>query len=129
MGRRSDHLGLVPAHFRCRTSILPTHPLPALAQTLFPVLAPPELPPPAPKLSPSHAPLSPARTLLPAHPPTPAHAVPIPALPRRSPGSPVRTCSGRFSRVAASNARAPPLVTVFLETASLASAVGYHIMV
>ena len=47
-------------------------------------------------------------TFRPTRPP-PAQAVPIPAPPRRPPGSPVRTCSGRFPWVAANNARVAPL--------------------
>ena len=67
------------------------------------------LSPQAQNLPPSHAPLSPAQKHLPAHLPPPAHAVPIPAPSRRPPGSPERTCSGRFSWVAANNARVSPL--------------------
>ena len=75
---------------------------------VFPVLALQKLPPPAQKLHPFHAPLSPAQTHLPTHLPPPAHAVPSPAPSRRPPGSQVRTCSGRISWVAANNARVPP---------------------
>ena len=124
-GRRSDHLGLVPVHSRCRTSLLQTHPLPALAQTLFPVQAPPKLPLSAQKLPPSHAPLSPAQTYLPTHPPPSAHAVPIQAPPRRSPGSPVKACSGRFSWVAARSARvAPPPTFIRRASGNCLSGVG-----
>ena len=108
------------------------HNNPALAEMIFPVLALPKLPPPAQKLHPSHAPLSPAQAHLPTHTPPPAHAVPIPVPSRRPPGSPVRTCSWRFSWVAANNARVapppPPLVAVSLETASPALAVGCHMV-
>ena len=107
-GRRSDYVGLVPPHSRRRTSLLPTHPLPALGQTLSPIQIPPNLPPPAKKLSPSHSPLYPAQMHLPADPAPSAHAVPIPAPPKRYPGSPVKTCSGRLSWVTASNTRVAP---------------------
>ena len=108
------------------------HNNPALAETIFSVLALSKLPPPAQKLPPSHAPLSPAQTHLSTHPPPAAHAVLIPAPSRRPPGSPVRTCSGRFSWVAAKNVHVapplPPLVAVSLETASPASAVGGYMV-
>ena len=99
--------------------------------TLFPVLAPPKLSPPGPKAPPRHMLHSFQQSHLSAHPPRSAHAVPILTPPKRSPGSPVKTCSRRFSWVAASDARVArflPLVTVFLGTASPASAVGCHIM-
>ena len=109
-GCRFDHLSLVLAHSRRWTSLLPTHLLPALTETTFPDLASPKLPPPAQKLPPSNAPLSRAQMYLPAYLPIPAHAVPIPAPSRRPLDSPLRTCSGRFSWLAANNARvaAPP---------------------
>ena len=51
-GRRYDHLGLVPAHSHRRTSLLPTHPLPALEETFFSGSSSSEVAPSGPKASP-----------------------------------------------------------------------------
>ena len=105
-GRHSDHLGLVPAEYRRRTSLLLIHPLRAPAQTLFRFELLRSCPLRLKTSPPSCSTLSHAKAS--SGPPPPAHAVPIPAPPRWPPGSPVRMCSGRFSWVAASNARVAP---------------------
>ena len=130
-GRRSDHLGLVPGASRRRTSLLPTLRFRLWHKRFFRFKLLRSCPL-RPKTSPRlmlyclrrkriFRPTRPLRLML----------FPIPALSRRPPGFSMKTCSGKFSWVAANKARVTPplpLVAKSLESASPALAVGCHMV-